>query len=99
MSKLLGQFSSSWYPTACQQTKLFAFHTSHFLSPLLLFFPYSQIEEQIEAQYRAIQQRINELEPGKLRAYNELLARQRDLQDRVMHSEARLNDINGQVRT
>jgi len=56
------------------------------------------IEEQIEAQYRAIQQRINELEPGKLRAYNELLARQRDLQDRVMHSEARLNDINGQIR-
>jgi hypothetical protein len=58
-----------------------------------------QIEEQIEAQYRAIQQRINELEPGKLRAYNELLGRQRELQDRVMHSENRLNEINGQVDT
>lgn len=71
------------------------------ISPLIISlslpYTYAQIEEQIEAQYRAIQQRINELEPGRLRAYNELLARQRDLQDRVMHSEARLNDINGQV--
>jgi hypothetical protein len=32
-------------------------------------------EEQIEGQYQAIQKRINELEPGKLRAYNDLLAK------------------------
>jgi hypothetical protein len=34
-----------------------------------------QLEEQIEAQYRAIQQRINELDPGRLRAYNDLMAK------------------------
>lgn len=58
----------------------------------------AQIEEQIEGQYQAIQQRINELEPGKLRAYNELLSRQKELQDRVMHAEHRLNDSNMQIR-
>lgn len=57
----------------------------------------AQIEEQIEAHYRAVQQRINELEPGKLRAYNELLTRQRDLQDRVLHAESHLNEVNAQV--
>ena len=34
-----------------------------------------KVEDQIEAQYSAIQSRINELEPGKLRAYNELLSK------------------------
>lgn len=34
-----------------------------------------KVEDQIEAQYNAIQSRINELEPGKLRAYNELLSK------------------------
>mmetsp|Transcript_65909 Transcript_65909/g.129665 ORF Transcript_65909/g.129665 Transcript_65909/m.129665 type:complete len:600 (+) Transcript_65909:57-1856(+) len=58
----------------------------------------AQIEEQIEQQYRAIQQRINELEPGKLRAYNELLARQRELQERVVMNEQRLNETNGMIR-
>ncbi len=33
------------------------------------------LDEQLEAHYRAIQARINELEPGKLRAYNELMAK------------------------
>lgn len=56
-----------------------------------------QIEDQIEAQYRAIQQRVNELEPGKLRSYNELIARQRELQDRNMLSENRLGEINRQI--
>jgi hypothetical protein len=44
-----------------------------------------------------VQARINELEPGRLRAYNELQARQRELQERLLHSENRLNEINGQV--
>jgi len=57
-----------------------------------------QVEEQIEAQYRAIQARINDLEPGKLRAYNELLSKQRELQDRVMHSDNRLTEINARIR-
>jgi len=58
----------------------------------------SHLEDQIEAQYRAIQKRINEMEPGKLRSYNELLSKQRELQDRVIHSENRLNEINMQIR-
>ena len=35
----------------------------------------TKVEDQIEAQYRAIQNRIDELEPGKLRAYNDLLSK------------------------
>lgn len=35
----------------------------------------SQLDEQLEEHYRAIQNRINELEPGKLRAYNELMSK------------------------
>lgn len=58
----------------------------------------AHIEELIEQQYRAIQNRINDLEPGKLRAYNELLARQRELQDRTMNSEQRLNEFNARIR-
>ena len=65
---------------------------------MLANFLTTQIEEQIEGLYHAIQQRINELEPGKLRAYNELLSRQKELQDRVMHGEHRLNDVNMQIR-
>jgi hypothetical protein len=42
-----------------------------------------KVEDQIEVQYRAIQARINELEPSKLRAYNDLLAKQRDFQEKV----------------
>lgn len=57
-----------------------------------------QIEEQIEGQYRLIQKKIKELEPGKLRAYNDLLAKQRELQDRTMQSESRLNELNGRIR-
>lgn len=60
-------------------------------------FPVTQIDEQIEGHYRAVQARINELEPGRLRAYTELQARQREFQERVLHSENRLNDINAQV--
>lgn len=58
----------------------------------------ANVEMQIEAYYRSIQGRINELEPGKLRAYNDLLAKQRDMQERASASEARLNDINSRIR-
>ena len=59
----------------------------------------NNVEEQIELQYRAIQARINDLEPGKLRAYNELLAKQRELQERAMHGEQRLVQINARIRS
>eukprot|EP00981_Chlorochromonas_danica_P002751 scaffold537_cov180-Ochromonas_danica.AAC.56 len=58
----------------------------------------AQLEEQIENIQGAIQKRINDLDPNRLRAYNELLMRQKDLQDRLMQSEARLNAVNNQVR-
>jgi len=59
----------------------------------------SNVEDQIEAQYRAVQARINELEPGKLRAYNELLSKQRELQERAMHGEQRLAQVNARIRS
>ena len=55
-----------------------------------------------------IQKRINELEPGKLRAYNELLDRsslpfplmvvhfpnrQRDLQEKISQKESKLHEV------
>jgi chromosome segregation ATPase len=57
----------------------------------------AKVEEQIENCYREMQTRINELEPGKLRAYNDLLTRQRDLQERVHETENRLNEINSRI--
>ena len=57
------------------------------------------VEEQIEAQYRAIQARINDLEPAKLRSYNELMAKQREIQDRCIQCEHRLGEINNRVRS
>mmetsp|Transcript_3790 Transcript_3790/g.5884 ORF Transcript_3790/g.5884 Transcript_3790/m.5884 type:complete len:604 (-) Transcript_3790:235-2046(-) len=56
-----------------------------------------KIEENINAHHQAVQKRINELEPGKLRAYNELLERQRDLQERLSSSEGRLHEINDAI--
>ena len=56
------------------------------------------IEGQIDAYYRSIQARINDLEPGKLRAYNELLSRQREMQERASMSESKLNEINSKIR-
>eukprot|EP01034_Spumella_vulgaris_P025433 gene25433-31896_t len=58
----------------------------------------AQIEDQIEAHYRSIQKRMNELDPGRLRAFNDLTAKQREFQDRTMHSENRLNEINSRIR-
>lgn len=58
----------------------------------------TQIEQQIEQHYQAIQNRINELEPGKLRVYEELMARQRDMQERAISAESRLNDVNARIR-
>lgn len=57
-----------------------------------------QIEEQIEGQYRLIQKKIKELEPGKLRAYNDLLAKQRELQERTVQNEGRLNELTARIR-
>jgi chromosome segregation ATPase len=56
------------------------------------------LEEQLEAHYRAIQARINELEPGKLRAYNDLMAKQREYQEKTQHSEHKLNELTARLR-
>lgn len=56
------------------------------------------LDDQLEAHYRAIQARINELEPGKLRAYNELMAKQRDYQEKCSASEHKLSEISARIR-
>lgn len=58
-----------------------------------------QIEDQIETIHRAIQKRINDMEPGRLRAYNELMVRQKDLQDRMLQCDTRLNHVNTTIRS
>lgn len=57
-----------------------------------------QVEEQIEKIHQSISKRINELEPGKLRAYSELMNKQKELQERFNHGESRLNEINNHIR-
>jgi intraflagellar transport protein 74 len=57
-----------------------------------------QIEEQIEGQFKQIQARINELEPAKLKSYNELHEKQRELQDRCVQTDHRLGEINNRIR-
>ena len=51
------------------------------------------MEENITNYYQTIQKRINELEPGKLRAYNELLERQKDFLEQVAQKEAKLHEV------
>ncbi|CAE7562896.1 IFT74, partial [Symbiodinium microadriaticum] len=58
----------------------------------------AKIEDSIHAHYQSIQKRINELEPGKLRAYNELMERQKDLQERINQGEARLHEVNSAIQ-
>ena len=55
-------------------------------------------EDQIQSYYRQIQSRINDLEPGKLRAYNDLLARQKDLLEKIHMIEAKTNEANLKIR-
>mmetsp|Transcript_8599 Transcript_8599/g.9120 ORF Transcript_8599/g.9120 Transcript_8599/m.9120 type:complete len:597 (+) Transcript_8599:66-1856(+) len=57
----------------------------------------AKLEESIANHYQTVQKRINELEPGKLRAYNELLERQRDYQEQVAQKEAKLHEVNGLI--
>ena len=58
----------------------------------------AQIEDQIENQYKAIQARINELEPAKLNQYNELHNKQREMQERCNQNSQRLGEINNRIR-
>jgi archaellum component FlaC len=58
----------------------------------------NHVEDQIESQYRAIQARINDLEPGKLRSYNEILSKQKEYQERIMINDNRLNEVNARIR-
>jgi len=60
---------------------------------------YNEIEEKIESHFKSIRNRIDtELEPGKRRAYNDLLNKQRELQERNMNVENKLNEINTRIR-
>ena len=55
-------------------------------------------EDQIQSYYKQIQSRINDLEPGKLRAYNDLLAKQKDLFEKIHMIEAKTNEANVKIR-
>jgi chromosome segregation ATPase len=59
----------------------------------------TQTDEQIAKIHESIQRRINDLEPGKLRAYNELMSRQKELQERFFQCEHRLNEVNNFIRS
>jgi intraflagellar transport protein 74 len=52
------------------------------------------MEDQIETIHRSIQKRINDMDSGRLRYYNELMLRQKELQDRLLANESRLNSLN-----
>lgn len=58
----------------------------------------NQINDQIQAYYQSIQSRINELEPGKLRSYNELMEKQKELQQAISGSDNRLTEITNAIR-
>lgn len=58
----------------------------------------NQINDQIHAYYQSIQSRINELEPGKLRSYNELMERQKELQQSNNMLDNKLDEINNAIR-
>ena len=57
----------------------------------------AQLEEQIENYYRTIENRINELEPAKLRTYEDLHVKQKELNERAIASENKLNEINAKI--
>ena len=57
----------------------------------------AQLEDQIENYYRSIQNRINELEPAKLKAYEDLHVKQKELNERAIASENKLNEINARI--
>jgi hypothetical protein len=58
----------------------------------------SSFSVKIEIHYRNIQSRINDLEPGKLKAYNELIAKQKDYHERAITAENKLNEINSKIK-
>jgi intraflagellar transport protein 74 len=57
------------------------------------------MEDQIETIHRSIQKRINDMDSGRLRYYNELMLRQKELQDRLLANESRLNSLNTTIRS
>lgn len=58
----------------------------------------ARVEEEIESIYKSIQQRINEMEPDKLRVYNDLHSKQKEMQDRCMQCENKLTEFNNRIR-
>lgn len=57
-----------------------------------------QLQDQIEQYYKSIQDRIDDLEPGKLRMYKSLMERQNDLRDRIGQLDSRLQEVNAEIR-
>ena len=57
-----------------------------------------QLEEQIQKFHRAVQERINQLEPSKQRAYSDLMQRRNEMEERMSQNEAKLNEMSQRIR-
>lgn len=57
-----------------------------------------QTENQIDQYYKQVQQRLSDLDPRRLQAYNDLLNKQKDLQREVAINENRITDVNERIR-
>ncbi|CAM9135327.1 unnamed protein product, partial [Ectocarpus fasciculatus] len=57
-----------------------------------------QLEEQIQKFHRAVQERINQLEPSKQRAYSDLMQRRSEMEDRMSQNEGKLNEMSQRIR-
>lgn len=58
----------------------------------------AQLDQQLETYYRNIQARLNDLEPSKLKTYNDLMTRQRELHEKTLQAEGKLNEINNRIK-
>jgi intraflagellar transport protein 74 len=57
-----------------------------------------QLEEQIQKFHRAVQERVNQLEPSKQRAYSDLMQRKSEMEEKMHHNDGKLNEMTQRIR-
>lgn len=57
-----------------------------------------QLEEQIQKFHRAVQERVNQLEPSKQRAYADLMSRKNEMEEKMSQNEARMAETTQRIR-
>lgn len=57
-----------------------------------------QLELQIQKFHRAVQERVNQLEPSKQRAYSDLMQRKSELEEKISQNDQRMNEISQRIR-